>query len=64
MDNNSQTIFNQIKQFLPYHRFSQLVGQHQSDRSCKVFSTEKLFSCLMYAQIRGKDSLRNIETCL
>lgn len=64
MNTKTLSIFNQIKQFIPYDRFSYLVGQHQTDRSCKVFSTEKLLSCLLYSQIRGKDSLRDIETCL
>ena len=64
MDTKTLSIFNQIKQFIPYDRFSYLVGQHQTDRSCKVFSTEKLLSSLLYAQIKGKNSLREIESCL
>ena len=64
MDTKTLSIFNQIKQFIPYDRFSYLVGQHQTDRSCKAFSTEKLLSSLLYAQIKGKNSLREIESCL
>ena len=64
MDTKTLSIFNQIKQFIPYDRFSYFVGQHQTDRSCKAFSTEKLFSSLLYAQVKGKNSLREIESCL
>ena len=64
MDTKTLSVFNQIKQFIPYARFSYLVGQHQTDRSCKAFSTEKLFSSLLFAQVKGKNSLRAIEGSL
>ena len=64
MNNINQTIFNQIKQILPFSRFKQLIGQHKSDRFAKSSSTSNLFSLLLYAQITKKVSLRDIETCL
>jgi hypothetical protein len=64
MYNYTQTIFNELLNFLPFKTFDALVGQHKVDRYKKKFSAKTLLSILMYAQITGKDSLRDIETSL
>ena len=56
------TIFNQILHLIPRHQFESLVNKYQSDRYVKYFSCWQQFITLLYAQIRGKDSLRDIET--
>jgi hypothetical protein len=58
------TIFNQILHLTPRHQFESLVNKYQSDRYVKYFSCWQQFITLLYAQIRGKDSLRDIETSL
>lgn len=58
------TIFNQILHLVPRHQFESLVNKYQSDRYVKYFSCWQQFITLLYAQIRGKDSLRDIETSL
>lgn len=60
--NYSNTIFNQLLNFLPKYQFNQFVGQHQGDRYTKKLSTWNQLVALIYAQATGKDSLREIET--
>jgi len=60
----SNTIFNQLLNFLPKHKFNQFVGQHQSDRYTKRLTTWNQLVAMIYAQATGKDSLREIETGL
>jgi hypothetical protein len=64
MYTHQQTIFNELLQFLPFKTFDSLVGQHKVDRYKKLFSAKNLLITLLYAQIAGKESLRDIETSL
>ena len=59
---NSITVFRQILQLLPKNKFNQAVRKHEADKYVKRFFTWKLLVALLYAQITGKDSLRDIET--
>lgn len=58
----SNTIFNQLLNFLPRYRFDQLVEEHQADRYVKSMTTWNQFVALLYAQASGKESLREVET--
>lgn len=58
----SSTIFGQLLNFLPKHKFNQFVGQHEADRYVKKMTSWSQFVILLYAQSTGKDSLREIET--
>jgi Transposase DDE domain/Domain of unknown function (DUF4372) len=58
------TIFNQLLHLIPRHQFDRLVVEHCGDRYVKSFTCWQQFMTLMYAQLRGKDSLRDIETSL
>ncbi|EKD56323.1 MAG: transposase IS4 family protein [uncultured bacterium] len=60
----TNTIFNQLLNFLPKDQFKQFVGQHQADRYVKKLTTWNQLTALLYAQATGKDSLREIETGL
>jgi len=55
------TIFNQMLHLIPRHRFETLVASHQADRYVKHLTSWRQFTTLLYAQISGKDSLREIE---
>ncbi len=55
------SIFQQLFNFIPRHRFEKSVKILSGDRYCKHFTTWKQFLTLLYAQITGKDSLREIE---
>lgn len=58
------TIFQQLFNFLPRHRFEKAVEDSREDRYCKHFTAWKQFLTILYAQITGKDSLRDIATGL
>ncbi len=54
------TILNQLLQFLPQQEFEKAIKSFQADRYVKYFKTKSLFVVHLYAQIRKKDSLRDI----
>lgn len=58
------TIYNQLLHLVPRHQFEGLVKRHGGDRYVKYFTCWQQFLSLLYAQIRAKDSLRDIETSL
>lgn len=58
----SNTILNQLLNFLPKYKFKQFVEEHRADRYTKTMSTWNQFVVLLYAQASGKESLREIET--
>ena len=58
------TIFNQILHLIPRHQFEGIVNKYEADRYVKYFSCWQQLISLLFAQIRGKDSLRDIETSL
>ncbi|MBU1164735.1 IS4 family transposase [Patescibacteria group bacterium] len=58
----SNTIFNQLLQFVPRAKFNQFVVQHEADKYIKKMTSWNQFIILLYAQATGKDSLREIET--
>ena len=61
---HSNTVYNQILQLIPRHQFETLVGQYHADLYVKYFTCWQQFLTLLFAQIRSKDSLRDIETSL
>jgi len=62
--NSGQTVFRQLLQFLPRHDFNLCVRRYRGDYRARSFSTFDQFLCLAYAQMAGRESLRDIETCL
>jgi hypothetical protein len=61
---HNNTIFNQLLQIVPRHDFENLVAGHQGDRYVKGFHCWQQFITMLYAQIKGHDSLRDITTAL
>lgn len=62
MSSYSSTIFSQLLNFLPKEKFRQLVSEYQSDKHVRTLTTWNQFIALLYAQVTGKDSLRELET--
>lgn len=62
--NSGQTVFRQLLQFLPRHDFNLCVRRHRGNYRARSFSAFDQFLCLAYAQMAGRESLRDIETCL
>lgn len=58
------SIFQQLFKFIPRYRFDKMVEKVSSDRYCKSFSAWQQFLTCLYAQITGKDSLREIASGL
>ncbi|HID43396.1 MAG TPA: IS4 family transposase [Archaeoglobaceae archaeon] len=58
------TIYNQLLHLMPRHHFENLVKRYKGDHYVKYFTCWQQFMSLLYAQVRGKDSLRDIETSL
>lgn len=56
------TLFSHILSQIPRHDFENLVNQHGADRYPKNLSTWNQFTALLYAQINGLESLREIES--
>lgn len=62
--NTGATVFRQLLQFFPRHEFNLCVRHYRGDYRARSFSTFDQFLCLVYAQLAGRESLRDIETCL
>jgi len=58
------TIYNQLLHLVPRHEFESLVNMYDGDRYVKYFTCWQQFMSLLYAQVRTKDSLRDIQTSL
>jgi hypothetical protein len=58
------TIFNQLLSLVPRHEFERSVSRNSADRYVKYFSCWQQFIVLLYAQIRKKESLRDITSSL
>ena len=57
-------IFAQLSDFLPMHEFSRCVDRYRGDYKVRGFSCLDQFLCMAFAQLTGRESLRDIETCL
>ena len=62
--NSGHTVFRQLLQYLPRHEFNVCVNRYRGEYWAKSFSTFDQFLCLAYAQMAGRESLRDIQTCL
>jgi hypothetical protein len=58
------TVFTQLTQFLPLHAFRQCVERYKGNRKVQSFTCMDQFLCMAFAQLTGRESLRDIETCL
>lgn len=61
---SERTVFSQLLDFLPRHEFNKCVGRYQGNYRIRDFSCLDQFLCLAFAQLTGRESLRDIETCL
>lgn len=62
--NSGKTVFKQLLQFLPQHELKKCVVRYNGHYKVRKFTCYDQFLCLAYAQISGRESLRDIETCL
>jgi Domain of unknown function (DUF4372) len=57
-------VFSQFLQHLPWRTFRRLVRKYDGERYAKCFSCVDQFLCMAFAQLTGRESLRDIEVCL
>lgn len=60
----NNTVFNQLLNMLPRHKFETSVSKYQGDYYTKHFTSWNQLLVNLYAQASGKDSLRDIEAGL
>ncbi len=54
------TVFRDILKLVPWHRFEALVDEHEADARVRRLSTKGQFLALLYGQLSGATSLREI----
>jgi hypothetical protein len=62
--NSGRTIFAQLTDFLPAHQFRRCVRRYDGDHRIRSFSCWDQFLCMAFAQLTGRESLRDLVTCL
>lgn len=62
--NHGNTIFSQIMDFLPKHKFRQCVNRYNGNYRVRSFTCFDQFLCMAFAQLTYRESLRDIECCL
>jgi Domain of unknown function (DUF4372)/Transposase DDE domain len=62
--NSSRTIFAQLTDFLPVSHFRKCIQRYQGNRRIRSFSCWDQLLCMAFAQLTGRESLRDTITCL
>jgi hypothetical protein len=57
-------VFSQIMDYLPSRHFKACVDRYQGDHRIRTFTCLDQFYCMSFAQLTGRESLRDIEACL
>lgn len=58
------SVFHQLLQFVPWDRFDRAVEAHAADMRVRRLTTKSQFIALLYAQLAGAQSLREIEQAM
>jgi Domain of unknown function (DUF4372)/Transposase DDE domain len=59
-----KTVFAQLMDFIPPHEFRRCVNRYGGNYKVSTFTCWDQFLCLAFAQLAGRESLREIEICL
>ena len=62
--NNGRIVFSQIMDYFPQRRFKSCVNRYRGNHRVKTFTCLDQFYCMTFAQLTGRESLRDIEACL
>jgi hypothetical protein len=62
--NQGKSIFSQVMDFLPKHKFRQCVNRYGGNYRVRSFTCFDQFMCMAFAQLTYRESLRDIECCL
>jgi IS4 transposase len=58
------SVFHSVLKHVSWHRFDRLVDEHQSDKHVRSLTTKSQLIALIYGQMSGAQSLREIEAAL
>jgi len=61
---HNNSVFHGILKHIPWSAFDNLVEEHRADAGVRQLSTKSQFVALLYAQLAGATSLREIETAM
>jgi len=59
-----KTLFAQVMEFVPWTSFSRIVKLHGGNAGVRTLSCAEQFRAMAFAQLTGRESLRDIESCL
>ena len=59
-----KTLFSQVMSFLPWTTFARIVDRYDGDRSVRALRCTEHYRAMAFAQLTGRESLRDIEACL
>ena len=62
--NQGKSIFSQIMDFLPKHKFRQCVNRYGGNYRIRSFTCFDQFMCMAFAQLTYRETLGDIECCL
>jgi hypothetical protein len=57
-------VFHNVLKQVPWHRFDRLVDEHHADKHVRRLTTKGQLIALIYAQLSGAQSLREVEAAL
>ena len=61
---HKNSVYHGIKQYVPQREFHQLVDEHEGDKGVRTLTMEDQFGTMLYGQLSGASSLREIEAGL
>ena len=61
---HQNSVFHGVLKHVPWHRFDRLVDEHDADKHVRRLTTKNQLIALIYAQLSGAKSLREIEAAL
>jgi transposase len=61
---HQNSVFHSVLKQVPWHRFDRLVDEHHADKHVRRLTTKGQLIALIYAQLSGAQSLREIEAAL
>jgi hypothetical protein len=59
-----KTLLAQVLEFIPKYEFDKIVEKYKGNYRAQEFSCWEQYICMAFAQLTGRESLRDIETCL
>ena len=62
--NQGRIVFSQIMDYFPLRQFKKCVNRYRGDHCVRTFTCLDQYYCMCFAQLTGRESLRDIEVCI